>query len=944
MGHNWSVVTDKIYGIVKGSCKKLTMYDKAGNETIDPDDATRFFGTLASHNPKLDNFAILVALHDRGQYSYINIKTPNLKDDVDFKKVHQIRNHIRKSVGQKEGIKVVWQVFDKEIDPKEEAVNNIKESKDVGKWFGTTKSSFQRIGEAKLIIRHTDAINEEKTGARTRHIRALFVENKTGERFAYPHLHMSGARAFARHISNGGTNYDSIAEGIISLSADYISLRRAAHTMRQHQVVSDWTVGVRKSMDGINRRLTSLHGSKGYSNAESILASQSMVLDEQSTDSLWQKLSEECSCGQEEPEYNNLGVAAKYLSGVDNQPKPITFTWNRRPNVSDVPDGHQMLERLHWQISELADACADPHASARLSEIAKMIAADIKPTQQDLELVREAIASSINEPQESILPEEAELERFLNEFTTESIFAEADDPTDDEVKELYCSNCGGKFAAKNGRRDGFSHCKNHKGFTPLSESTEDKTDDVDEGYQVMRPMDKDRYQERSGLEGPFMTKSGKVVYYDPKEGKYYDPDSDFYIDYDDYAAMNTESMDKNNNYSSNTTKKHKFRVYMKPIIGRRQSFVNRDEPEAEKYAIEPVEPAKKPEKLLITVPATNTSQARTTLAKYLSKNFGQAFILKIEYVGVDDNVDEDDAYGEPTKDDIIWCSNCGERFHGNGRKHGFSHCENHKGFKMIYETLVTDDENVDEGDAYGVAQKDRERKEEIAYNKEQRAKRWNFGEPIKDDTAADSDLEEDTADENINEGWSIAKPIDTDRYQSRAGLEGPFMTKVGKVVYYDPKEGKYYDPDSDFYIDYDDYAAMNEESSVGSDNPCHVCDGSGTHRGKTCRLCDGSGLSSAGHHSVEEAESDIRFIPGVPGEAILKIGNYYLVWDRDRYESRTVKNEYDVYQQTGDTFKHIENLNMPYDPPGHATAMFIKKYSHMTESENIKRIKHLAGI
>ena len=54
MSHNWSVVTDKIYGIIKGSCKKLTMYDAAGNETIDPDDATRFFGTVASHDSKLD--------------------------------------------------------------------------------------------------------------------------------------------------------------------------------------------------------------------------------------------------------------------------------------------------------------------------------------------------------------------------------------------------------------------------------------------------------------------------------------------------------------------------------------------------------------------------------------------------------------------------------------------------------------------------------------------------------------------------------------------------------------------------------------------------------------------------------------------------------------------------------------------------------------------------
>jgi hypothetical protein len=67
--------------------------------------------------------------------------------------------------------------------------------------------------------------------------------------------------------------------------------------------------------------------------------------------------------------------------------------------------------------------------------------------------------------------------------------------------------------------------------------------EVDEGYSVMPGINKDRYQERPGLEGPFTAKNGKVVYYDPKEGKYYDPDSDFYIDHDEWQAMNKGTME-----------------------------------------------------------------------------------------------------------------------------------------------------------------------------------------------------------------------------------------------------------------------------------------------------------------------------------------------------------------------------------------------------------------
>lgn len=62
----------------------------------------------------------------------------------------------------------------------------------------------------------------------------------------------------------------------------------------------------------------------------------------------------------------------------------------------------------------------------------------------------------------------------------------------------------------------------------------------------------------------------------------------------------------------------------------------------------------------------------------------------------------------------------------------------------------------------------------------------------------------------LTEGWYNVPPIDRERYGERSGLEGPFQTKAGKVVYYDPREGAYYDPDSDIYLTYDEWQALNE--------------------------------------------------------------------------------------------------------------------------------------
>jgi hypothetical protein len=72
-------------------------------------------------------------------------------------------------------------------------------------------------------------------------------------------------------------------------------------------------------------------------------------------------------------------------------------------------------------------------------------------------------------------------------------------------------------------------------------------DIINEGYFVLPTMDRERYTDLSkeGLEGPFMTRSGKVVYYDPKEGKYYDRDSDMYLSHEEYEAYDSPQTNVN---------------------------------------------------------------------------------------------------------------------------------------------------------------------------------------------------------------------------------------------------------------------------------------------------------------------------------------------------------------------------------------------------------------
>jgi hypothetical protein len=59
-------------------------------------------------------------------------------------------------------------------------------------------------------------------------------------------------------------------------------------------------------------------------------------------------------------------------------------------------------------------------------------------------------------------------------------------------------------------------------------------------------------------------------------------------------------------------------------------------------------------------------------------------------------------------------------------------------------------------------------------------------------------------------------PINRAKYGKRGGLEGPFMTKSGKVVYYDKSKGRYLDPDKDMYLSYNDWKALGEEAPANA--------------------------------------------------------------------------------------------------------------------------------
>ena len=59
------------------------------------------------------------------------------------------------------------------------------------------------------------------------------------------------------------------------------------------------------------------------------------------------------------------------------------------------------------------------------------------------------------------------------------------------------------------------------------------------GYKIINvsPEMKEKFIQRSGLEGPFFYDGNKVLYYCPKEGKYLNPETDVFLSYDEYISF-----------------------------------------------------------------------------------------------------------------------------------------------------------------------------------------------------------------------------------------------------------------------------------------------------------------------------------------------------------------------------------------------------------------------
>jgi hypothetical protein len=265
---NLSSVSMSLFNKIRSSFTDLKLGDEEGKVTTNPSEA-RFFDLtysiegvdLGKVNIKLDDKSLTVIYNESMLDEQQGLKSDwfdFLKDMRQFAKRNMLRFDTRDIV------KTNLDKRDYQYLAQQTGENKMSESR----LFGTSKTSYQDIGNARIVVKHSAPVNYDNPAGRSQRIDSIYIESSNGERFRYPHKHLNGARAMAMHINNGGTAYDDIGGYISGLSEELGKLRQfknyASRSGVMSETLDDLTQRVLSRIDSIKTEIHSLQKETAY--------------------------------------------------------------------------------------------------------------------------------------------------------------------------------------------------------------------------------------------------------------------------------------------------------------------------------------------------------------------------------------------------------------------------------------------------------------------------------------------------------------------------------------------------------------------------------------------------------------------------------------------------------------------------------------------------------
>lgn len=279
-------VADKIFKILKGNGHNVELFTDEGKTTVDAQEARRFY---------LPDSFTMVNLDETDSRREIKVSVSAGTQVEDLKDtLYQLKKLANQSI-----VEYTLKTYTKQITPKDfdyqaqkvRDMNTVSEA--IGAAYGSTKSSYQKLESAKLIIKHTKAVNEEQRGSRSRNISAIYIENADGERYKFPSNNLAGGRAMLRHVKEGGNPYDDFGKNIVEQCDELKKLKEFRRYSERNGLVNEDTTdiieAVNTRINHIRETMNKLKGSKMYAKMREEFTAKEETINEDDLDDVKDK-------------------------------------------------------------------------------------------------------------------------------------------------------------------------------------------------------------------------------------------------------------------------------------------------------------------------------------------------------------------------------------------------------------------------------------------------------------------------------------------------------------------------------------------------------------------------------------------------------------------------------------------------------------------------------
>lgn len=253
---NMDNISDQLFAKIRGRFPAVTIGNEAGEVTDDPKTGRYFDFDYIVGEDILGRVSITLTEKEVAvvyNTNFIAEQPDGIKSDW-YNFLKEIRNFAKRNMLNFDTRDINKSNLDKRDYAHLTKTAGDKQMSET-KMYGTSRTSYEDIDKARLVLKHRQPVNQEVPGARTQHVEAIYIESENGERYKYPMRHLNGARALAQHVSNGGNLYDDFGKHIVSLSEELGKLKQFKTYINRSAVMAE---GLKGYMDMVNERIDSV--------------------------------------------------------------------------------------------------------------------------------------------------------------------------------------------------------------------------------------------------------------------------------------------------------------------------------------------------------------------------------------------------------------------------------------------------------------------------------------------------------------------------------------------------------------------------------------------------------------------------------------------------------------------------------------------------------------